>query len=93
MSIVRLVITTSIAMIAFAGNSLLCRVALTTTSIDAASFTTIRIVSGAVTLFILILLTRRSRFVGGMPPDFLLLILIYLPQQEHCCYLVPSSAR
>jgi len=52
-------------MIAFSGNSLLCRVALTTTSIDAASFTTIRIVSGAVTLFILILLTRRSRFVGG----------------------------
>lgn len=65
MSTVRLLIMTSIAMIAFAGNSLLCRVALTTTTIDAASFTTIRIVSGAVILYILILLTRRARFVGG----------------------------
>lgn len=65
MSTVRLLIMTSIAMIAFAGNSLLCRVALTTTTIDAASFTTIRIVSGAVTLFLLILLARRTRYIGG----------------------------
>lgn len=65
MSILRLTITTSIVMIAFAGNSLLCRVALTTTNIDAASFTTIRIVSGAITLFILILLGRRTRSVSG----------------------------
>jgi hypothetical protein len=35
-------------MIAFAGNSLLCRVALKDTSIDAASFTSIRLLSGAV---------------------------------------------
>lgn len=65
MSILRLTITTSIVMIAFAGNSLLCRVALTTTNIDAATFTTIRIVSGAITLFILILLGRRTRSVSG----------------------------
>lgn len=65
MSILRLTITTSIVMIAFAGNSLLCRVALTTTNIDAATFTTIRIVSGAITLFILILLGQRTRSVGG----------------------------
>jgi len=56
---------TSIAMIAFAGNSLLCRVALSTTTIDAASFTTIRIVSGAITLFVLIFLAQRRRSVGG----------------------------
>lgn len=65
MSILRLVIMTSITMIAFAGNSLLCRVALTTTSIDAASFTTIRILSGAITLYLLILLERRTLSVGG----------------------------
>lgn len=65
MSIVRLAIMTSIAMIAFAGNSLLCRVALSTTGTDAASFTTIRIVSGAVTLFVLIVLGRRSWSLGG----------------------------
>ena len=35
-------------MMAFAGNSILCRMALATTAIDPASFTLIRIVSGAV---------------------------------------------
>lgn len=39
-------------MIAFAGNSLFCRFALKHTSIDAASFTTIRLLSGAVTLWV-----------------------------------------
>jgi len=37
-------------MIAFAGNSVLCRIALKNTGIDAASFTSIRLVSGAVVL-------------------------------------------
>ena len=45
-------------MIAFASNSLLCRLALKHTTIDAASFTFIRILSGAVALF-LITTTRR----------------------------------
>jgi drug/metabolite transporter (DMT)-like permease len=43
-------------MIAFAGNSLLCRAALRDTSIDAASFTTIRIISGAFMLWLVVLL-------------------------------------
>jgi len=47
----RIIALTSLAMIAFAGNSLLCRVALKHTSIDAASFTTIRLISGALLLF------------------------------------------
>lgn len=38
-------------MIEFAGNSVLCRIALKHTSIDAASFTSIRLVSGAVVLW------------------------------------------
>jgi drug/metabolite transporter (DMT)-like permease len=46
-------------MIAFASNSLLCRAALKETSIDAASFTFIRIFSGAAALW-LILQTRRK---------------------------------
>ena len=41
------------AMIAFAGNSLLCRLALKQTSIDAASFTFIRIFSGATALWLI----------------------------------------
>jgi len=40
-------------MIAFAGNSLLCRIALSQSGIDAASFTSIRLVSGAVVLWLL----------------------------------------
>ena len=44
----RVFILTLLAMIAFAGNSLLCRQALKRTTIDAASFTFIRILSGAV---------------------------------------------
>lgn len=41
-------------MIAFAGNSLLCRLALQQSNIDAASFTFIRLMSGAVMLWIVI---------------------------------------
>src|SRR5947209_8319614 len=47
------------AMIAFAGNSLLCRLALKQTSIDAASFTFIRIFSGTTALWLIIRIRRR----------------------------------
>lgn len=56
-------------MIAFAGNSLLCRVALKHTSIDAASFTTIRLVSGAVTLWLVAHLSRGTRAGSGNWPS------------------------
>lgn len=54
MSYVRIVTLTSLAMLAFAGNSLLCRLALKHTPIDPASFTVIRLLSGAVTLFLIV---------------------------------------
>jgi hypothetical protein len=45
---------TTLAMLAFAANSVLCRLALvsngSSASIDAASFTVVRLVSGAITL-------------------------------------------
>ena len=41
-------------MIAFASNSLLCRAALKQTSIDAATFTSVRILSGAVVLWLIV---------------------------------------
>lgn len=56
---------TSLAMIAFAGNSLLCRVALKDTSIDAASFTTIRLVSGAATLWLVVRMGRSTPAGSG----------------------------
>src|ERR1700704_3793076 len=46
-------------MIAFASNSLLCRAALKQTSIDAASFTFVRIFSGAVALWLIVNIRRR----------------------------------
>jgi hypothetical protein len=48
----RIVALTSLAMLAFAGNSLRYRVALKHTGIDAASFTTIRLISGAAMLLL-----------------------------------------
>jgi drug/metabolite transporter (DMT)-like permease len=47
-------VLTILAMIAFAGNSLLCRMALLHTRIDAASFTSIRLVSGALVLWAIV---------------------------------------
>jgi drug/metabolite transporter (DMT)-like permease len=49
---------TLLAMIAFASNSLLCRAALKETGIDAASFTLIRILSGALALWLIIQIQR-----------------------------------
>lgn len=54
MSLVRIIILSALTMVAFAGNSLLCRLALVDTGIDAASFTTIRLLSGAVMLGLLV---------------------------------------
>jgi len=46
MSAARVFTGTSLAMLEFAGNSVLCRLALSHTPIDPASFTTVRLVSG-----------------------------------------------
>lgn len=51
---------TLLAMVAFAANSLLCRLALGEGLIDAASFTMVRMVSGALTLFLFVLPHWRS---------------------------------
>ena len=61
----RIIALTSLAMIAFAGNSLLCRVALKHTSIDAASFTTIRLISGELMLWLVARMSRAAHSGGG----------------------------
>lgn len=65
MSPARLITLTTLAMLAFAGNSLLCRVALKDTGIDAASFTSIRLVSGALVLWLIVQLHRREAVGQG----------------------------
>jgi drug/metabolite transporter (DMT)-like permease len=56
---------TVLTMIAFSGNSILCRLALKETSIDAASYTSIRLLSGAVMLSILLYLQRKPPLKQG----------------------------
>jgi drug/metabolite transporter (DMT)-like permease len=51
---------TALAMVAFAANSLLCRLALGAAQIDAASYTSLRLLSGALTLWAIVALSRRA---------------------------------
>ena len=60
-------------MTAFAGNSLLCRLALKQTSIDAASFTFIRILSGAIALWLIVNMRKGTRRQAGSWPSALAL--------------------
>ncbi len=59
MSLIRLGFLTSLAMLAFAGNTIFCRIALRQTEIDAASFTSIRLVSGALALWLIVVIQRN----------------------------------
>ncbi|HET9950317.1 MAG TPA: DMT family transporter [Candidatus Eisenbacteria bacterium] len=51
---------TLLALVAFAANSILCRLALRHASIDAATFSAIRLSAGAATLLLLVAWTRRD---------------------------------
>ena len=62
-------------MMAFAGNSLLCRLALRQTTIDAASFTLIRIIAGAVALQLIVAVRQRPRGKAGSWPSALALFV------------------
>ncbi|MGD9054886.1 MAG: DMT family transporter [Desulfobacterales bacterium] len=50
----RTALLTALALIAFAANSVLCRLALGEAAIDAASFTTVRLVTGTLVLIVLV---------------------------------------
>jgi drug/metabolite transporter (DMT)-like permease len=65
MSYLRIIVLTTLAMIAFAGNSLLCRLALKHTGIDATSFTTIRLLAGAMTLALVVRLRQGAHSGRG----------------------------
>jgi len=65
MSRTRVFVLTLLAMTAFAGNSLLCRSALKDTSIDAATFTLIRIISGALILWLIVRMRGGTHSATG----------------------------
>ena len=75
MSITRIITLTSMAMLAFAGNSILCRLALKQTAIDPASFTTIRLISGALVLWLIVASRRDSPSGAGNWPSALALFV------------------
>ena len=58
--LLRPIVYTSITMLAFAGNSILCRMALRDGAIDPASFTSIRLLSGAIVLLLIVRLTSNN---------------------------------
>lgn len=69
----RTVVLTALAMVAFAGNSLLCRLALRETSIDPATFTSIRLVSGALVLWLIVSVrSGRGALAGSWASGFAL---------------------
>jgi len=65
MSLARLSLLTTLAMLAFAGNSVLCRLALRDTAIDPASFTSLRLISGAAVLWLLLRSRSQRGEAGG----------------------------
>jgi drug/metabolite transporter (DMT)-like permease len=65
MSRSQVLVLTALAMLAFAGNSLLCRLALSGTTIDAGTFTSVRIVAGALTLWLIVQLRSGAPGLAG----------------------------
>ena len=63
----RIAALTAAAMLAFAANSILNRLALANTAIDAASFTLIRIAAGALVLWALVRRQPDGRPAGDWP--------------------------
>jgi drug/metabolite transporter (DMT)-like permease len=62
---VKVIVLTLLSLLAFAGNSLLCRLALKDTAIDPTSFIAIRLASGAAVLWLVLALQQRVRQMEG----------------------------
>ena len=75
MSLLRALLLAALAMLAFAGNSLLCRLALKSGSIDAASFTSVRLLSGAVVLALIVRVRSGAMSKSGDWPSALALFV------------------
>ena len=83
----RLVLLSALAMLAFAANSLLCRLALQQGSIDPASFATLRVAAGVA---VLLLLARRR--ATAQPPDWLAAAMLWLYMAAFAFAYVSLSA-
>ncbi|GGP18374.1 DMT family transporter [Silvimonas iriomotensis] len=93
MSPARVFVLTLFAMVAFAGNSILCRLALKQTGIDPASFTMIRIASGALVLLMLMYLRRqrpRPSLKGNLASS--LALFVYAAGFSYAYVNLPAAA-
>ncbi|MEO7242164.1 MAG: DMT family transporter [Variovorax sp.] len=81
---------TALAMLAFAGNSLLCRMALKTTAIDAGTFTTTRLLAGAIALALLVRLRGRGTGMAGEWPAAVALF-IYAAAFSYAYFSLPAG--
>ena len=73
----RTLLFTGFALIAFAANSVLCRMALGEGTIDASSFTVVRLLSGIIMLLLILKLSNRdkkSTSYGSWPAAFMLFL-------------------
>jgi drug/metabolite transporter (DMT)-like permease len=73
MPLTRALFLVILTMITFAGNSLLCRLTLKYTDIDAASFTSIRLISGDFMLGLIVRLSAKTDSKRGRWSDALVL--------------------
>jgi drug/metabolite transporter (DMT)-like permease len=71
----RTLLLTLVAVVAFAANSVLCRLALGEGLIDAASFATVRVMAGA--LILVVLMTPRWRAHGRRPADWVTASMLF----------------
>lgn len=69
MSRARVAVLTLIALVAFAANSILCRLAFERSDIGPASFTSIRLLSGGLALWLIVSLRRTANGIGGSWPS------------------------
>lgn len=75
----RILLLTALAMTAFAANSILCRLALAGGAIDAAGFSAVRLLSGAVALALIQIARQRSLRIGGSWTSAAMLFLYAVP--------------
>jgi len=71
----RVIAATGFALLAFAANSVLCRMALREAHIDPASFMSVRLIAGALTLWLLVRIGRSDRGLRGDWPSAMALLV------------------
>ncbi|MEN8125469.1 MAG: DMT family transporter [Bacteroidota bacterium] len=76
--ILKTILFTGFALIAFAANSVLCKLALGENNIDASSFTIIRLLSGAIVLFIIINIKKKKKHASDTKGNWLASTMLFL---------------